>query len=123
MSQRAADSVEKLIGMESRQSVQAGGIILTDQVQAPIVVKRGEVITITSQSGGIRVRTSARALHDGAQGDLVQVESIGTKQKYDARIVGPREAAVFAMSRPAAPETARIDTAWAKRSEDFTQRR
>jgi flagella basal body P-ring formation protein FlgA len=123
MGQRAADSVEKLIGMESRQSIQAGDIILTDQLQAPIVVKRGELITITSQSGGIRVRTSARALHDGAQGELVQVESIGTKQKYDARIIGPREAAVFAMSRPAAPKKQRVDLARAKRSEDLTQRR
>jgi len=100
----AADSVEKLIGMEARQAIQAGDIVFTDQVQAPIVVKRGDVITVTSQSGGIRVRTSGKAMHDAARGDLVQVEALGSKQKYDARVVGPREAAVYAISRPAAPE-------------------
>jgi flagellar basal body P-ring formation protein FlgA len=111
--QRAvADSVEKLIGMEARQAIQAGDIVFTDQVQAPIVVKRGDVITVTSQSGGIRVRTSGRATHDAARGDLVQVEALGSHEKYDARVTGPREAAVFAMSRPAAPEPAkRADTA------------
>jgi flagella basal body P-ring formation protein FlgA len=108
----AADSVEKLIGMEARQAIQAGDIIFTDQVQAPIVVKRGDVITVTSQSGGIRVRTSGRATHDAARGELVQVEALGSRAKYDARVTGPREAAVFAMSRPAAPEPAkRADTA------------
>ena len=87
-------------------------MLLADQVQAPILVKRGDLITVTSQSGGIRVRTSARALHDGAHGDLVQVESLESREKYDARIVGPREAAVFAMSRPVAPEPPRrADTA------------
>lgn len=113
MGQRApAESVEKLIGMEARQSIQAGEIVFADQVQSPVLVKRGDIITVTSQTGGIRVRTSARALKDGAHGELVQVESLGSRQKYDARIVGPREAAVFALSRPEAPERPqRINTA------------
>ncbi len=61
--------------MEAKQAIQTGDVILTDQVQAPIVVKRGEVISVVSQSGGIRVRTTARARQDGARGELVQVES------------------------------------------------
>ena len=77
----AADSVEKLIGMEARQAIQAGDIVFTDSVQAPIVVKRGDVITVTSQSGGIRVRTSGQALHDASRGDLVQVEALGSTRE------------------------------------------
>jgi flagella basal body P-ring formation protein FlgA len=82
--------------MEARQAIQVGSVIFTDQVQSPVLVKRGEVITVTSQGGGIRVRTSARARQDGAKGNLVQVESLDTKERYDARVVGPHEAAVFA---------------------------
>lgn len=96
-----ADSVEKLIGFEARQQIQAGDVVFIDAVQPPILVKRGDMVTVTSQSGGIRVRTSAHALHDGAHGELVQVESIGAREKFDARVVGSREVAVFAMSRPA----------------------
>jgi flagella basal body P-ring formation protein FlgA len=108
----AADSVENLIGMEARQAIQTGDIIFTDQVQPPIVVKRGDVITVTSQSGGIRVRTSGRAMQDASRGELVQIEALGSHQKYDARVTGPREAAVYAMSRPAGAEPVkRIDTA------------
>jgi flagella basal body P-ring formation protein FlgA len=108
----AADSVENLIGMEARQAIQTGDIIFTDQVQAPIVVKRGDVITVTSQSGGIRVRTSGRAMQDASRGELVQIEALGSHQKYDARVTGPREAAVYAMSRPMAPvPVKRADTA------------
>jgi flagella basal body P-ring formation protein FlgA len=120
----AADSVEKLIGMETRQAIQAGDIVYTDQVQARILVKRGDVITVTSQSGGIRVRTSGRALHDAAHGELVQVEALGSREKYDARVIGPREAAVYAMSRPTAPEPAkRADTARRQEQTDLTLRR
>jgi flagella basal body P-ring formation protein FlgA len=123
--QRAtADSVEKLIGMEARQAIQTGDIIFTDQIQAPIVVKRGDVITVTSQSGGIRVRTSGRALQDASLGELVQVEALSSRQKYDARVTGQREAAVYAMSRPAAPEPMKqANTARFPTQPDLTQRR
>lgn len=120
----AADSVENLIGMEARQAIQTGDIIFTDQVQAPIVVKRGDVVTVTSQSGGIRVRTSGRAMQDASRGELVQIEALGSHQKYDARVTGPREAAVFAMSRPTAPEPAKqANTARRPVQSDLTQRR
>ena len=78
--------------------------MFADTVQAPIMVKRGDIVTVTSQSGGIRVRISARALRDGTHGELVQLESLGSKEKFDARVIGPREAAVFAASRPTGPE-------------------
>jgi flagella basal body P-ring formation protein FlgA len=120
----AADSVENLIGMEARQAIQTGDIIFTDEVQAPIVVKRGDVITVMSQSGGIRVRTSGRAMQDAARGELVQVEALGSHQKYDARVTGPREAAVYAMSRPTAPEPVKqTNTARRPVQSDLTQRR
>jgi flagella basal body P-ring formation protein FlgA len=96
----AARSVDELIGMEARQSIRAGEVIFADQVQAPVLVKRGETITISSNAGAIRVRTTARAKQDAAQGELVQVETLETREPFEARVVGPREAAVVALSRP-----------------------
>jgi flagella basal body P-ring formation protein FlgA len=103
--QRAVvDSIEKIIGMEARQAIQAGEVVYADQVLSPVLVKRGDLITVVTQSGGIRVRTSARALQDGANGALVQVESLESKQHYDARVVGLREVAVFAPARVSIPQ-------------------
>lgn len=96
------DSIEKVVGLEARQPLQVGDIVFADDVRSPIVVKRGEPITVYSQGGGIRVRTSAKALQDGAKGDLIQVESLATKQRYDARVAGFREATVFAPTRESA---------------------
>jgi flagella basal body P-ring formation protein FlgA len=98
------DSIEKIIGMEVRQPLQAGEVVWADQVQSPVLVKRGDLISVSSQGGGIRVRTDARALQEGANGDLIQVESLESKQRYDARVVGSREAAVFAPARVSAPQ-------------------
>ncbi len=107
-----AQSIESLIGMEARQPIPAGAIVFTDSVQSPVLVKRGELITISSQGNGIRVRTTARARQDGSHGQLVQVESLETKERFDVRVVGAREAAVSAISASPQREMARpIETA------------
>lgn len=100
------DSVEGIIGREARQAIQAGEIVFADQVRSPLMVKRGDVISVGSQGGGIRVSTSARALQDGAHGDLIQVEAIGSKDHFDVRVVGLRQAAIFAVTRPQRPQQA-----------------
>jgi flagella basal body P-ring formation protein FlgA len=90
------ESLEGLIGMEARQAIQAGAVVFSDQVQSPVLIKRGEVISVSSHAGGIRVRTTARARQDGAKGDVVQVESLETRERFDARVVGVGEAALIA---------------------------
>jgi flagella basal body P-ring formation protein FlgA len=105
------DSIEKLIGMEAKQPLQQDEIVYLDQVQSPVLVKRGELISVSSRSGSISVRTSAKAAQDGSKGDLIQVQSIDSKQSYDARVVGLREASVFAPARVAAVQPARTKAA------------
>jgi flagella basal body P-ring formation protein FlgA len=107
------ESLEQLVGMEARQAIQMGDVILADHVQAPLLVKRGEEITVVSQSGGIRVRTTARARQDGSRGQLVQVESLESKERYDVRVVGVREAAIFTATSFSSvePSSKQIETA------------
>ena len=57
----AIDSVEKVVGMEARQPLQPGDVVYNESVSPPLLVKRGDVVTAVSQSGGIRVRTTAKA--------------------------------------------------------------
>jgi flagella basal body P-ring formation protein FlgA len=106
------DSVEKLIGMEAKQTIQAGAIVFSDHVQSPIVVKRGELITVASESGAIRVRTTVRALQDCSEGQLVQVESLDTKERFDARVTGLRTAAIMTVASPSVGnQSSTIETA------------
>lgn len=108
----AVDSIERLIGMEARQQIPVGSIVFAEALRSPVVVKRGELISVSSQSSGIRVRTTARALQDSSRGDLVQVESLETKEKFDARVIGPGKAVIVAITALESSEQARsIETA------------
>lgn len=90
------DDLDQLIGKEASRSIQADNVIYSDEVQAPLLVRRGELITVVARGGGIRVRTQARSRENGALGDLVQLESLQTRERYDAQVIGPKEATVFA---------------------------
>jgi hypothetical protein len=57
------------------------------------------------------VHTTARARQDGALGDLVRVESLDTKEPFEVRITGPREAAVFVPSAAYQPGRSPAETA------------
>jgi flagella basal body P-ring formation protein FlgA len=107
-----ARSIDSLVGMEVRQPLPAGVVVYMDTLQPPLLVKRGELVRISSQSGGIRVETTARALQDRSHGQLVEVESLTTKERFDARVVGPGQAAIVAIAAPAVESrTAPIETA------------
>jgi flagella basal body P-ring formation protein FlgA len=107
-------NLDSILGMQARQSIQAGQVIFNDQVQQPVMVKRGDVVTVSAHSGGIRVRTTARARQDGVNGEIIQVETLERRERFDVRVVGPNQTAVFtaAAVRPAeASRAQRVETA------------
>ncbi len=87
---------EALIGKEAVRPISKGKVIFSNQARAPLLVKRGEVVEVIARGGGIRVRTRAKVSQDGAAGDLVTVESLTTRERYDARVVGLRRLEIFA---------------------------
>ena len=93
-------SIDKLLGMEATRSIQIGDAVLSDSVQAPILVKRGDAVTVYARGGGIQVKTIARAKENGSLGQPVQLESLETHKTYDAVITGTREALVLASGGP-----------------------
>lgn len=88
--------IEDLIGQEALQTIPAGKPVVQEAVHAPIVVRRGQVVTVYARAPGIRVRTLARARDDGSQGDLIGVESLTERKTFFARVCGIQEVEVFA---------------------------
>jgi hypothetical protein len=59
-------------------------------------------VTVFARCPGVRVRTTGRALEDGALGDLVTIESLADRKSFFARVCGPQEVEVFAGAGQAA---------------------
>jgi len=106
-----AETVGSVIGMEAGRAIPAGAIVFADLVQSPMLVKRGDLVSISTRGGGFRVRVSARARQDGARGDLVQVESLETKDRFDVRVVGVRQAEIAVLAPPPHRDAQPVETA------------
>ncbi len=89
-------SLDQAIGKETTRSIPAGKLVTADAIQAPVYVRRGEVVTVYAHAAGIRIRTQGRARDDGGNGTLVAVESLDTREAFFARVCGVREVEVFA---------------------------
>ena len=89
-------SLAEVVGKEATQSIPQGRFLTAEQIRSPLMVQRGEVVTVSARSSGIVVRTAARAREQGSHGDLIAVESLNERQIYFARVCGVREVEVFA---------------------------
>lgn len=91
-------SIDQVVGKETTRAIPKEKIIEQKSVRPPLLVRRGEVVTVCARSGGIRVRTTARARDDGSLGDLITVESLLDRKRYLARVSAVREVEVYARS-------------------------
>ena len=55
-------------------------------VRAPIV-KRGDMVTILAESGGLRVSVPGKILEKGYKGQLVQVQNTMSRKKIYAKVI------------------------------------
>lgn len=90
--------MEKLIGKQVKRSISTGLPIAGDYVGAPTVIGRNEMVEVESVSGGVSVRTMARSLGSGAVGELIDIETVPTKHRMLATIIGPMKVRVAAVS-------------------------
>jgi flagella basal body P-ring formation protein FlgA len=93
---QAFKSVDAAIGKEAVQMIREGSLVLSNFVRSPIIVHRGERVSVRARAAGIVVRTFAIAQQDGGVGELVVVQAIDGKDRYAARVSGVRELEVFA---------------------------
>ncbi|MBN1912618.1 MAG: flagellar basal body P-ring formation protein FlgA [Pirellulales bacterium] len=92
----ALGSLDEVVGQETTRAIPEGKPVVKDSISAPLLVRRGEIVTVTASSGGVRVTTNARAKADGSKGELVAVESLHDRSAYFARVSGLRAVEVFA---------------------------
>lgn len=75
-------------GREMQKAVQPGAPILATDAIPTAAVKRGATVAVDASGKGWRLQANAKALGAGEIGDIITVEDVSTKAKYQARITG-----------------------------------
>ncbi len=76
------------VGQALRRSVGAGERLTPAVLQAPVLVRRGEPVTVQVQSPGFAIRSSGKAMANGAQGERIAVENPATRRVVQGTVTG-----------------------------------
>jgi len=90
---------KRLIGQSARHLIQAGVPILAQDVQRPLVITKGSMVTLTLTSGAMTLTTQGRAIEDGALGDTVRVTNTSSNMTVEGRAEGMNRVAIAPLSR------------------------
>lgn len=79
---------DEAIGLEARVSIYAGRPIRREDLSAPAMVERNQLVTLGYSRGGLQIRAEGRALGRGAVGETIRVMNLASRTTVTGRI-GP----------------------------------
>ena len=83
-------------GAPARIALKPGDTIGRRHVEPPIVVKRGDSVSVRCVAGSIVAKMTARALADGRDGDRIRFEPVNGGKRFSATVNGPGRAVLAA---------------------------
>lgn len=92
-----------MIGMEARQALSPGRPVMRQSIAPPVVVRRGDVVTLTLSQGALILTVSARAMADAHAGQGVRVVNLSSNQLVEAVAAGPGSVRVPSPADPDRP--------------------
>jgi len=90
----AAPSVDAVVGMAARRPLREGDAVLDRDVTAPIVIKAGDVVSVTYADEGVTLTLQGRAMANAAAGESLNIQNTASKKLIEAVATGPDQAVV-----------------------------
>lgn len=82
--------LSECIGQRAKRFIAENNVIEPAAIEGVPLVTRGQLVTLTSVCGAIRVVSSGRAEREGHLGEMITVRAVDdTKAEYDGVVVGP----------------------------------
>lgn len=83
-------SMESVEGFVASTDLKPGQTLTKDLLYAPLLVRKGESVTVKATAGGVTIAATMRAKSDARFGDTISVEHLTGVGSASARVVGVR---------------------------------
>lgn len=83
-----------LVGMAARRSIREGMPVAQHEVEAPRIVRKGDLIALHYRSANLEIKTVAEAMEDGALGNAISLRNTDSGQMLRATIIGSGQAEI-----------------------------
>lgn len=82
------ESAETIVGQELRRPISKGEAFRSNILDAPMVIKRGDEVSIEMQAGSITVTSSGTAMGNGRIGQRIRIRNSQSERMLSAEVVG-----------------------------------
>ncbi|MCC7408116.1 MAG: flagellar basal body P-ring formation protein FlgA, partial [Phycisphaeraceae bacterium] len=81
-----------VIGQTSMTALRPGDVLTEGHVLSPVLVRRGQEVTVRGTAGGLSIRLVGVALEDGEKGQVIRVRNTSSRETFWARVTERRAA-------------------------------
>ena len=106
ISQSVLQDERQLIGMTVRRSLRPGSIIRKSDIVKPVMIAKGNYVTMVYETGSISLTATGRAVENGARGDIIRLMNPMSGQSVEAKVLSPERVEILS---PAALVAANIN--------------
>ncbi|MEM7625091.1 MAG: flagellar basal body P-ring formation chaperone FlgA [Planctomycetota bacterium] len=94
------DRLDLVIGQSSGKALREGAVVRVADVAPDVLVRRGQLVTVSCVSGSLVVRTVATASKDGVAGDVIALRNPETRDVFFATVTGKQTATITTAQFP-----------------------
>lgn len=81
--------IDEVKGMQARRTLSAGQPFRADDVRHPIVITRGQTVTMEFDAPGVQLTAMGRAMSEGGVGDTVTVQNPASYRMISGIVIAP----------------------------------
>jgi len=81
------NSLDEVLGQGAKRRVRAGQLIAPNLLTAPLLIRRGQQVTIVASQDGISASATGEALTNGREGEVIRVRNLGSQKVIEAQVV------------------------------------
>lgn len=85
---------DRMVGQEARRALRPGEPLRAYDLQAPVVVARGDIVNLVFSVPGLRLTARGRALEDAGSDEIARFVNLQSNRTIDAMVEGPGRARV-----------------------------
>ncbi len=88
------DDPNLAVGKELTTTLRPGTVVYSRLLKNPILVKRGDVVSILAQTNSLKVSVPGRVQDAGAKGDTIRVKNLMSRREIYAKVINSNQVQV-----------------------------
>jgi flagella basal body P-ring formation protein FlgA len=77
-----------IVGMAARRSLRSGVPLRLTDIQEPVLIRKGTLVSMVIIARSMKLSTIGRALEDGGKNDIIKISNIDSHKTVEGRVIG-----------------------------------